>query len=87
MVKSSRSTPPPYGVPAVPHTKETALNTIRSRRLSNGLSVNAAAKASTISQAAWRRVEAGTMAPSWDTLFAMAAAVGLDPVWSFAGVK
>jgi len=61
---------------------------ISEARQSAGLSVNAAAalvdcsdaagRGDTLSQSSWQRVEAGNMTATWDTLIAMAAAVGLS---------
>lgn len=67
--------------------KSQLIKRISKARLSAGLSVNAAAalvdcsgaagRGDTLSQPSWQRVEAGNMAATWDTLIAMAAAVGL----------
>ena len=68
--------------------KSQLIKRISKARHAAGLSVNAAAalvdcsKAATrgnsLAQSSWARIEAGQQNPTWDTLIAMAAAVGLS---------
>ena len=59
-------------------TKVQLLSRIIKTRGRLGLSVNQAAKMSSISQPTWCRVESGVIAPTFETLFDMSSAVGLD---------
>ncbi len=67
--------------------KAQLLRRIVKARKAAGLSVTAAAalvdcskaagRGDSLSQPSWQRFEAGQLTPTWDTLFAMAEAVGL----------
>ena len=59
-------------------TKKQALKKITTARERAGLSQHQAAEKAGISQPAWHYIEAGTNQPHWDTIIAMALAVGLD---------
>ena len=68
-------------------TKARLIKRISKARKDAGLSVNAAAalvdcsdmatRGSKLTQPSWARIESGQQNPTWDTLFGMAAAVGL----------
>jgi hypothetical protein len=62
----------------MPNDKIDALRKIEAARISEGLSVKAAARHSIISQSNWCRISNGLQNPTWDTLCGMADAVGLD---------
>tara|TARA_R110000824_G_scaffold11593_11_gene50839 strand:+ start:1319 stop:1633 length:315 start_codon:yes stop_codon:yes gene_type:complete len=66
------------GKEMMPNDKVDALRKIEAARMSEGLSVKAAAKHSIISQSNWCRISNGLQNPTWDTLCGMADAVGLD---------
>ena len=59
-------------------TKKQALSKIVKARAAAGISQHTAAKAAGISQPAWHYTETGKTCPTWDTLFKMAAGVGLE---------